>query len=110
MPAAHLRTAALLLVLLSPAIAAAQKPLPSNDRQDLARARAQEGLKLFGADRWTEALTTFNEADSLYHAPSVTLYVARCQRKLGKLLAARATYDRILAEDVARDASPQFIQ
>ncbi len=107
---AALRHAALLLALLSPAVASAQKPPPPQDRQDVARTKAQEGLKLFGADRFTEALGTFVEADRLYHAPSVTLYIARCQRKLGKLLDARATYERILAEDLPKDASPQFVQ
>jgi hypothetical protein len=109
MPPALLRHAVLSLALLSPALAAAQKPPPA-DRQGAARTLAQEGLKLYGADRWAEALAAFREADGLYHAPSVTLYIARTQRKLGKLLDARATYDQLLAEDLPKDASPQFVQ
>lgn len=112
---APFRLAVLLLTFLSPAVAAAQKPPPAkpppaSDAQDAARTRAQEGLKLFGADRWPEALEAFRDADRLFHAPSVTLYIARCQRKLGQLLEARATYDQILAEDLPKDATPQFIQ
>jgi hypothetical protein len=116
MPVPPLRHAVLLAALLSPALAAAQKPPPAvtapapPDRQIVARGLAQDGLKLFGADRFTEALATFREADALFHAPSVTLYIARCQRKLGKLLDARATYEQILAEPVAKEASPQFVQ
>jgi hypothetical protein len=107
---APIRHAAFLLALLAPALATAEKPSPRPDPQDVARSRAQEGLRLYGADRWGEALTAFVEADRLYHAPSVSLYIARCRRKLGKLLDARATYDQILAEDLPKDASPQFVQ
>jgi hypothetical protein len=112
MIARQLRHAVCALVLLSPAAVAAQ-PRPSAsaaaDAQGLARAKAQEGLKLYGADRWSEALASFREADTLFHAPSVTLYVARCQRKLGKLLDARTTYVRILAEDLPPGAPPAFV-
>jgi hypothetical protein len=108
MPVPSLRHAVLLAALLSPALAAAQQPPP--DRQTAARTLAQEGLKLYGADHYTEALASFREADALFHAPSVTLYIARCQRKLNKLLDARATYEQILAEPVAKDASTQFVQ
>jgi hypothetical protein len=119
MPAPFVRRALVLLALLSPALASAQKPLPAAggdtskpapDRQTAARGLALEGLKLFGADHYAEALATFREADALFHAPSVTLYIARCQRKMGKLLDARATYDRLLAEALPKDASPQFVQ
>jgi len=106
---APFRHAVVFLAFLSPAIASAQKPPPA-DKQDQARSKAQEGLKLYGADRWSEALGAFREADRLYHAPSVTLYIARSQRKLGQLLDARTTYDQILAEDLPKDASPQFVQ
>jgi hypothetical protein len=107
---APLRHAIALLVFLAPALASAQKPPPSDLHQDLARARAQEGLKLFGADRLTDALAAFREAESVFHTPSVTLYIARCQRKLGKVLDARTTYEQILAEDLPKDASPPFVQ
>jgi hypothetical protein len=117
MPAPFLRHAVIALAFFAPAPAFAQKPPPATDsskapegRQTAARGLALEGLKLFGADRYAEALATFREADALFHAPSVTLYIARCQRKMGKLLDARATYDKLLAEDLPKDASPQFVQ
>jgi hypothetical protein len=112
MIAAHLRPVVCALVLFSPALAAAQhgSPVPTAaDPQALARAKAQEGLKLYGADRWSEALASFREADTLFHAPSLTLYVARCQRKLGRLVDARTTYVRILAEDLPTGAPPAFV-
>jgi hypothetical protein len=113
MLAAHLRYAAFALVVLTPALSAAQKPPPaapaSEDPQSAARSRAQDGLKLFGADRWTEALAAFREADALFHAPSVAIYIARCQRKLGKLFDARGSYERLLAEDLPADAPAPFV-
>jgi hypothetical protein len=106
MVATHVRHALFALVLMTPAQAAAQKG-PDNAQQ--ARAKAQEGLKLYNAERFQEAYATFREADALFHAPSLTLYVARCQRKLGKMLEARATYEQILAEDLPKDAAPAFV-
>jgi hypothetical protein len=89
--------------------ASAQQGASSADRQVQARAKAQEGYKLYSADRWEEALAMFREGEALYHAPSILVFVARCQRKLGKLLDARNTYLRILSEDLPKDAPPAFV-
>src|SRR5262249_11524349 len=82
---ARLRHAALAFVLLSPGPAFAQNgPPPIAEQQAVARAKAQAGVKLYGADRWEQALASFREADAAFHAPSVTIYIARCQRKMGR--------------------------
>jgi pentatricopeptide repeat protein len=113
MLARPLRHAAFALVLLTPALGVAQKALPpaapDTDRQTVARAKAQEGLRLFGEDHWADALAAFREAEALTHAPSITIYVARCLRKLGKMFEARDVYQQILARDLPPDAPAQFV-
>lgn len=100
------------LSLLSPAPASAQKtgvPAASADRQGQARARAKDALKLYQAGETAEAYATFREAEGLFHAPTIVLYIARCQRRLGKLLEARASYESILAEEVPKGAAAAFV-
>jgi tetratricopeptide (TPR) repeat protein len=72
--------------------------------QTLARLRTQEGLKLYEAGKWQEAFEKFQEAETLQHAPTRLLHVARCQYKLGKLLEARTSYERLLAEKLPANA------
>jgi hypothetical protein len=112
MLAARLRCYAVALLLLTPASAAAQaKPDPSlAGRQDLARTKAEQGLKLFSTDRWQDAYDRFREADQLYHAPTLMLYMARCQRKLGKLIEARGLYEQLLSEELSKDAPAAFVE
>lgn len=113
MLASPLRFMALSAALLVPAPALAQKvakPPASAESQDQARSKAKEGLKLYEANRFAEAYAAFREADTLFHAPTIAIYLARCQRKLGKLLEARATYEVILAEELPKDASAAFVK
>ncbi|WP_437285986.1 tetratricopeptide repeat protein [Sorangium sp. So ce406] len=108
-----LRRCALVVTLLAAAPALAAEPPPagaSADAQQLARTRAHEGLKLYGADRWQEAFDAFQEADRLYHAPTLVLYMARCQRKLGNLEGARALYEQVLDERLPEDPPPAFLE
>ena len=65
-----------------------------------------EALALFEAGDCTSATTRFEEADRLVHSPVFVLYVARCRRKAGQLLAAREDYRRIVAEALP-DAAPE---
>jgi hypothetical protein len=80
------------------------------DKQAAARVKAEQGLKLFGAGQWDEAYEAFHQADALFHAPTLALYMARCQRQAGKLIEARATYGRLVAEPVPADAPPAFVE
>ncbi|WP_437659104.1 tetratricopeptide repeat protein [Sorangium sp. So ce1182] len=107
-----LRRCAFVVTLLAaaPALAAEPPAGASADAQQLARTRAHEGLKLYGADRWQEAFDAFQEADRLYHAPTLVLYMARCQRKLGNLEAARALYEQVLGEALPDDPPPAFLE
>jgi hypothetical protein len=109
----RLRGCVVALALLAPTAAAAQAPPAppvSAAQQDLARSKARQGLRLFGAERFQEAYEVFREAAQIVPAPSVTLYVARCQRKLGKLLEARDTYEQLVAERLPPDAPAAFLE
>lgn len=101
---------ALALLALTPAAAAAQGAPPAAvaSNQTIAREKAESGLKLFGADRFEEAYKLFEEANKLYPAPTLLLYMARCQRKRGLLLEARALYEQLLAQPLPDDASSAF--
>ncbi|MEP7123387.1 MAG: tetratricopeptide repeat protein [Byssovorax sp.] len=89
------------LVLSSPALAAG--PTPAD--REAARALATRGYELFEGKDYPHAIESFEKAESRIHAPPHWLYIARSQAKLGKLLAAKATYERIVAEKLP-DGSP----
>jgi hypothetical protein len=73
-----------------------------------ARARGEQGLQLYEAKRWAEAFTAFHEADDLYHAPTLTLFMGHCRRSQGALVEARALYTKLANEPVPVAAPEQF--
>jgi hypothetical protein len=113
-----MRSGLLLVVLafsLVSAPAAPSRAEPSGERtedrrQAAARSRGEEGLQLFQAGKWAESYDAFNQADRLYHAPTLILFMARCRRNQGKLLEARALYDKVIAEPVRAGAPEQFFK
>ena len=98
---------ALAVLVSSPSPAAAAEDATS--RQEAARAAGEEGLKLFTAGKWQEALELFKRAESEFHAVTLVLYMARCQRMRGKLVEARALYEQIVGEALGPDAPSQFL-
>ncbi|HZH97520.1 MAG TPA: hypothetical protein VEX38_01000 [Fimbriimonadaceae bacterium] len=101
---------ALLLLLSSPSMARAQASAPdSTSAQTAARSMGAEGLKLYNEQRWGEAYERFREADDLYHAPTLVLFMARCLQAQGKLVEAAATYEKVLAEPLPDGASKAFV-
>lgn len=98
--------AALALAAIAPAPARAEGA--PTDARSAARARGEEGLKLYEAKRFAEAFTAFHEADALYHAPTLTLFMGHCQRSLGALVEARALYTALANEPVPTAAPDQF--
>lgn len=107
-----LRRCAFVVTLLAaaPALGAPPPDGASAEAQQAARTKAHEGLKLYGADRWQEAFDVFQEADRLFHAPTLVLYMARCQRKLGRLEAARDLYEQVLGEPLPEDPPTAFLE
>lgn len=101
------RRAALTLALALPVWAAAEAPRDAlaaptkeKDPKDKARELAKEGIKVYDAGDPARALELFDEAEALFHAPTHTLYIARAQVKLGKLVEAKASYQKLVAEDL----------
>jgi len=68
---------------------------------DAARSRVREGVKLYESGKLNEAILKFEEADRLFRAPQNRLFIARAKAKLGRLIAAKAEYTRIVRADYA---------
>ncbi len=89
------------LVVATRALAAG--PTPAD--REVARTLATRGFELFQSKDYAHAIESFEQAESRIHAPPHWLYIARSQSRLGKLIEAKATYERILAEKLP-DGSP----
>lgn len=103
--------AALAFVITSVPLASSLAAPPSHAADDVqvtARARGEQGLRLFEASQWEDAYGAFQAADTLYHAPTLVLYMAHCRRNQGKLLEARELYEKVAAEPVPKGAPEQF--
>jgi hypothetical protein len=94
------------LVAVAPGVARAEGG--DGDARAAARARGEQGLSLYEQKRWAEAFTAFREADALYHAPTLTLFMGHCERSQGHLVEARALYARLASEPVPVAAPEQF--
>lgn len=82
-------------------------PAAAGERE-AARTLAKQGYERFEAGDYPGALDTFRRAEEHFHAPPHWLYIARCQAKLGKLVASKDAYETILAESLAADAPGPF--
>lgn len=96
------------LAVTATATGSARADAEATDARAAARARGEQGLQLFEAKRWADAYTAFREADALYHAPTLTLFMGHCQKNLGRLVEAKALYARLVNEPVPVAAPEQF--
>ena len=96
---------ALLSVGLSARIAHAD---PSAEDKAGARAAAERGGAEYKAAHFKEALDLFLRAESLIHAPTHVLMIARTQSALGDIVVAKESYLKITREEVASKAPPAF--
>lgn len=87
---------------------AQQQPARGKKDQAAARVRGEAGLKLFEEKKWAEAYEAFREADEIYHANTLVLFMGHCRREMGKLLEARALYFKVAEEAVPKNAPDQF--
>jgi hypothetical protein len=83
---------------------------PTSRNNAVAVDRGNEGVALYEAGRWDEALARFAEAEALFHSPVFVLYTARTLRNAGRLRDARESYRRLVAEPIAPDAPAPWHQ
>ncbi|MDI1482682.1 tetratricopeptide repeat protein [Polyangium sp. y55x31] len=98
-------------VTLTPAVADAQpRPASVPDKRAMALEHAHQGLDAYREGRFEEAYGHFREAQALFPAPTLLVHMARCQRRLGKVVEAKALYEEVLAEPLPKDAPPPFVE
>lgn len=86
----------LLFVALGASPARAQ-PAPAKDT-GTAITLAKDAKERFDKQEFAEAYVLFESAERKAHSPVLVLYMARCQRQLSKLLAARDHYRKAASE------------
>jgi hypothetical protein len=64
----------------------------------------QLALEHYDHGLWEQAYSAFESAERLAHSPVFVLYMARCRRQTGRLLDARALYQRVAREPLSADA------
>lgn len=101
----HSLSAMILALSLAPATAWAE---PTDADRVTARALAVEGQEAFDRRDFTTAVDRFSRADSLIHAPTLMLALARSQAGLGKLVTAQEICNRIVREGVAPKSPPSW--
>jgi hypothetical protein len=74
-----------------------------------ARAAATQGLKALQDGRYKDALDLCTRAETLMHAPTHLLLIARVQTKLGHLVEAQEAYIKIEREHLAPSAPRAFV-
>ena len=73
-----------------------------------AREAATEGVAALNEGRYADAIDMFRRAETLVHAPTHLLLMARAHVKLGKLVQAREVYIKITKEALAPTAPQPF--
>jgi hypothetical protein len=102
--AARTSLAAFALVLATPIVASAQ----SDADRATARQLGQDGENALSAKDYKKAEDDFRRADSLIHAPTLLLGLARALAGEGKFVEAQEAYQRIIREGVAPGAPDAF--
>lgn len=87
-------------------VASAQRK--KDETKEQARIEGEAGLKAFGDQKYADAFEHFKKADSLFHAPTLVLYMARCEDKLDKPIEARELYRNLITEAIRPNAPKQF--
>ncbi|KYF82042.1 hypothetical protein BE11_21965 [Sorangium cellulosum] len=98
-----------LVAMLVTAPSLAQPAPPTPHAKATARALADRGLEHYEAGRYAEALRAFHEAEAAIHAPTLLLMLARTYDKLGRLMESRATYRRLVHEELAPGSPRAFV-
>ncbi|KYF74662.1 hypothetical protein BE11_13950 [Sorangium cellulosum] len=80
----------------------------SDQDRAAARSLATQGAEAFTSGRFDEAIDLLGRAEALVHAPTHLLLIARAQARLGRLVAAKETYLRIVREELPPTAPSPF--
>lgn len=75
-----------------------------------ARSTAELGIAAFNDRRYAEALDLLGRAESIIHAPTHLLHMARAADRLGQLVQARELYLKIIRESLAPKAPRAFFE
>jgi tetratricopeptide (TPR) repeat protein len=98
---------ALPLFALCSALAGNAAAQTDNDRA-AARAAAQAGDTAYRAGRYQEAADYFERAEHIVHAPTLLLFLARSQARLGHYVRAREAYIRVTREVIDTNSPAVF--
>lgn len=72
--------------------------------------KADAALELFEQEKWDKAFDVFLEAETILHGTVFVLYMARCQQKMGKLVAASKLYTQVITEVGPKSATEPTVQ
>ena len=97
----------MLLAVLSPAMAT-RASAQTDEPRAAARVAATEGLHALQQGRYKDAVELCTRAESLMHAPTHLLLIARAQAKLGNLVEAQEAYIKIERDHLAPNAPRAF--
>jgi hypothetical protein len=103
------QTSRLAVVLLTLAAAAPVASAQTDEARSAARAAATEGLHALQEGRYKDAVDLCTRAESLMHAPTHLLLIARAQTKLGHLVEAQEAYIKIQRDRLAPNAPRAFV-
>lgn len=90
-------------------LGAAPASAQSDADRKMARELGQQGADALDARRYDRALELFRKADQLYHAPTLTLGLARAYAGTGKLVSALEAYERLDREGAGVRPPPAFV-
>jgi hypothetical protein len=88
------------LVLLAALLISTPAFAQSESDKATARALGQQGEAALESSNWKQAEDYFRRADSLFHAPTLTLGLARAQAHEGKFVEAWENYHRIIVDNL----------
>jgi hypothetical protein len=95
------------LVFVSPSRA---DDASADERRAQARALAENGDAEFAKGRCDRAVPLWQQAESIFPAPTLLLRVARCEALLGHVVDATATLQRLLEQQLPADVPEAFTE
>ncbi len=102
------RSIAPLLLSLSIGLSSALAHAQSDEDKAAARSLATQGAQALDGKKYAEALDLVQRAEQLVHAPTHLLMIARAQVGLGRYVAAKETYLKLMREELAPKAPDAF--